>query len=164
MALATARRSPVDYSRDIYTVSRVTAEVRAVLEGSFPLLWVQGEVCSLSRPASGHLYFNLKDGAAQIRCAFFRGKARLLNFKPANGQEVLLRARVGLYEARGDFQLIVEHMEPAGDGALRLALEQLKQRLAADGLFAEAASVNSRSIRDRWASLPRRPARRCMTC
>lgn len=136
--LSSVANARVDFARDIYTVSRLTAEVRAVLDGSFPLLWVQGEVCSLSRPASGHLYFNLKDGASQVRCAFFRAKARLTAFKVANGQEVLVRARVGLYEARGDFQLIVEHLEPAGDGALRIALEELKRRLAAEGLFAEA--------------------------
>ncbi len=135
----TARKSVpiIDFSRDIYSVSRLNAEVRAVLDGSFPLLWVQGELSNLSQPASGHLYFSLKDGASQVRCAMFRSKRRLLGFQPANGQQLLVRARVGLYEPRGDFQLIVEQMEPAGDGALRLALEQLKQRLAAEGLFAE---------------------------
>ena len=128
----------IDFSRDIYSVSRLNAEVRAVLDGSFPLLWVQGELSNLAQPASGHLYFSLKDGASQVRCAMFRAKRRLLGFQPANGQQLLARARVGLYEPRGEFQLIVEQMEPAGDGALRLALEQLKQRLAAEGLFAEA--------------------------
>ncbi len=127
----------LDFSRDIYTVSRLNAEVRAVLDGSFPLLWVEGELSNLSQPASGHLYFSLKDAASQVRCAMFRGKQRLLGFRPVNGQRLLLRARVGLYEQRGDYQLIVEHMEPAGDGALRLSLERLKQRLAAEGLFAE---------------------------
>lgn len=125
----------IDFSREIYTVSRLNAEVRAVLDASFPLLWVQGELSNLSQPASGHLYFSLKDGASQVRCALFRGKRRLLAMQPRNGQQVLARARVGLYEARGDFQLIVEHLEPAGDGALRLALDQLKQRLADEGLF-----------------------------
>lgn len=136
----TARKSPpiIDVSRDIYSVSRLNAEVRAVLDGSFPLLWVQGELSNLSQPASGHLYFSLKDGASQVRGALFRSKRRLLGFQPVNGQQLLVRARVGLYEPRGDFQLIVEQMEPAGDGALRLALEQLKRRLAAEGLFAEA--------------------------
>ncbi|MBK5931249.1 exodeoxyribonuclease VII large subunit [Halochromatium salexigens] len=137
--MPTSPASPIiDFSRDLYSVSRLNAEVRAVLDGSFPLLWVQGELSNLSQPASGHLYFSLKDGASQVRCAMFRGKRRRLGFQPANGQQLLVRARVGLYEPRGDFQLIVEQMEPAGDGALRLALEQLKQRLAADGLFAEA--------------------------
>lgn len=126
----------IDFSRDIYTVSRLNAEVRAVLDGSFPLLWVQGELSNLSQPASGHLYFSLKDGASQVRCALFRAKRRLLSLQPSNGQQVLVRARVGLYEPRGDYQLIVEQMEPAGDGALRQRLEQLKQRLADEGLFA----------------------------
>lgn len=129
--------SIIDFSRDIYTVSRLNAEVRAVLDGSFPLLWVQGELSNCSQPASGHLYFSLRDAASQVRCAMFRSKRRLLSFQPVNGQQVLIRARIGLYEPRGDYQLIVEQMEPAGDGALRLALEQLKRRLAAEGLFAD---------------------------
>ena len=136
--MLTSLTSPViDFSRDIYSVSRLNAEVRSVLDGSFPLLWVQGELSNLSQPASGHLYFSLKDGASQVRCAMFRSKRRLLAFQPANGQQVLVRARVGLYEPRGDFQLIVERVEPAGDGALRVELEQLKRRLAAEGLFAD---------------------------
>lgn len=137
MSIPAAPRS-ADFTRDIYSVSRLNAEVRSVLDGSFPLLWVQGEISNLAQPASGHLYFSLKDAASQVRCALFRGKRRLLAFRPSNGAQVVVRARVGLYEPRGDYQLIVEHMEPAGDGALRLALEQLKQRLAAEGLFADA--------------------------
>lgn len=132
---AALARAPLDFSRDIWTVSRLTSEVGAVLTGSFPLLWVQGELSNLAQPASGHLYFTLKDLAAQVRCALFRPKRRLLAFTPANGQQVLLRARVGLYEPRGDFQLICEHMEPAGEGALRLELDQRQRRLAAEGLF-----------------------------
>jgi exodeoxyribonuclease VII large subunit len=132
------RDSALDFTRDIFTVSRLNREVRAVLEGSFPLLWVEGELSNLSQPASGHLYFTLKDVAAQVRCAMFRSRRLLLAFRPAPGQQVLVRARVGLYEGRGDFQLIVEHMEPAGEGALRLALERLKRKLSAEGLF-EAA-------------------------
>lgn len=124
-----------DFSRDIYSVSRLAREARAVLEGSFPLLWVEGELSNLAQPASGHIYFSLKDEAAQVRCAMFRPRRLLLGFRPANGQHVLVRARVSLYEGRGEFQLIVEHMEPAGEGALRLELERLKQRLAAEGLF-----------------------------
>jgi exodeoxyribonuclease VII large subunit len=137
-SFAAGADSVVDFDRDIWTVSRLNAEVRAVLDGSFPLLWVQGEISNLSRPASGHLYFSLKDDAAQVRCAMFRFKRRLLRFEPGNGDQVLLRARVGLYEPRGDFQLIVESMEPAGEGALRQQLERLKRRLAAEGLFDEA--------------------------
>jgi len=128
----------LDFSRDVFSVSRLNREVRAVLEGSFPLLWVEGEVSNLAQPASGHIYFSLKDSVAQVRCAMFRSKRLLLSFRPANHQQVLVRARVGLYEGRGEFQLVVEHMEPAGEGALRLQLERLKQKLAAEGLFDEA--------------------------
>ncbi len=125
----------LDFSRDVWTVSRLAREVRAVLEGSFPLLWVEGEISNLSQPASGHIYFSLKDPAAQVRCAMFRNKRLLLGFRPANGQQVLARVRVSLYEGRGDFQLVVEHLEPAGEGALRLEFERLKRKLAAEGLF-----------------------------
>jgi exodeoxyribonuclease VII large subunit len=121
--------------RDIYTVSRLVRETRSVLEGSFPLIWISGEISNLAQPASGHIYFSLKDEIAQVRCAMFRMKRQRLRFQPQNGQQVMLRARVSLYEARGEFQLIAEHMEPAGEGALRLAFEQLKQKLAAEGLF-----------------------------
>jgi len=127
--------SPLDFSRDVYSVSRLNREARAILEGSFPLLWVAGELSNLAQPVSGHIYFSLKDPTAQVRCAMFRSKRLLLGFKPANHQQVLVRARVGLYEGRGEFQLVVEHMEPAGEGALRLELERLKQKLAAAGLF-----------------------------
>jgi len=128
--------SPINFERDIYSVSRLNSEVRAVLEGSFPLLWVEGEISNLSRPSSGHVYFSLKDPHAQVRCALFRMRRTHLRFQPTNGMQVLVRARVGLYEGRGEFQLIVEHMEPAGEGALRQAFEQLKRKLAAEGLFA----------------------------
>ncbi|RMG28847.1 MAG: exodeoxyribonuclease VII large subunit [Gammaproteobacteria bacterium] len=124
--------------RDVYTVSRLTAEARDLLEAHFPLIWVEGEVSNLSRPASGHLYFTLKDPKAQVRCAMFRNRNRHLGFRPENGMQVLVRAGVSLYEARGDFQLIVEEMEEAGHGALQRAFEALKRRLAAEGLFAEA--------------------------
>jgi len=135
MSFAAGADTLVDFTRDIWSVSRLNSEVRAVLDGSFPLLWVQGELSNLSQPASGHIYFTLKDEAAQVRCAMFRFKRRLLQFKPANGEQVLIRARIGLYEPRGDYQLIVERMEPAGEGALRVELERRKRRLAAEGLF-----------------------------
>lgn len=133
-----ASAAKADFTRDIYSVARLASEVRAVLDGSFPLLWVRGELSNLAQPASGHIYFSLKDAAAQVRCAMFRSKRILLPFRPENGQQVLVRARVTLYEPRGDFQLVVEHMEPGGEGALRLAFERLKQKLAAEGLFDEA--------------------------
>ena len=123
--------------RDIYTITRLNREVRAVLEDSFPpSLWVRGEISNLARPGSGHIYFSLKDKHSQVRCAMFRSANRHLRFPLENGQEVLARAGVSLYEGRGEFQLIVEHMEPAGAGALQQAFEKLKQKLHEEGLFA----------------------------
>lgn len=122
-------------SEPVLTVSQLNREARLLLEQAFPALWVTGEISNLARPASGHLYFSLKDEQAQVRCALFRGAARSLRFLPDNGQQVLVRARIGLYEARGEYQLIIEHMEPAGDGLLLRRLEELKKRLAAEGLF-----------------------------
>ncbi|MEJ2108256.1 MAG: exodeoxyribonuclease VII large subunit [Acidiferrobacteraceae bacterium] len=121
---------------DLYTVSRLAREVKALLESGFGTILLEGEISNLARPASGHLYFSLKDDKAQIRCAFFRGAQRGLAARPEDGMQVLVRARVSLYEARGDFQLIVEHLEPAGEGALRQAFDALKSRLAAENLFA----------------------------
>ncbi len=121
--------------RKIYSIAHLNREARALLEGSFPLVWVEGEISNLARPASGHIYFSLKDEQAQVRCAMFKMRRRQLNFQPENGSAVLARARVSLYEARGDYQLIVEHLEEAGDGRLRRQFEQLKQRLAGEGLF-----------------------------
>jgi exodeoxyribonuclease VII large subunit len=125
-------------TRDLYTITRLNREVRTLLEGSFPAsLWVQGEISNLARPASGHLYFTLKDPSAQVRCAMFRGRNQLLKFNPENGMEVITRAGVSLYEGRGEFQLVIEQMEPAGAGALQKAFEELKQRLYQEGLFNE---------------------------
>ncbi len=121
--------------RDIFSVSRLVRESKAVLEGSFPLLWVEGEISNLARPASGHIYFTLKDEAAQVRCAMFRMRSLHLGFRPTNGQRVTARVRVSLYEARGEFQLIAEHMEEAGFGALQREFEALKNRLGREGLF-----------------------------
>ncbi|HHJ80080.1 MAG TPA: exodeoxyribonuclease VII large subunit [Candidatus Tenderia electrophaga] len=122
-------------NRDIFSVSRLVRETKAVLEGSFPLLWLEGEISNFSRPSSGHMYFTLKDEAAQVRCAMFRGKNMHLRIKPKNGMQVLVRARLTLYEARGDFQIIIEHMEEAGLGALQRAFDELKSRLGQEGLF-----------------------------
>lgn len=124
--------------RELYSVSRLNREARAVLEGHFPLLWVEGEISNLARPRSGHIYFSLKDEFAQVRCAMFRMRVGNLRFTPKDGMQVMARVRIGLYEPRGDFQLQVEHMEESGDGALRRAFEALKQRLDQEGLF-EAA-------------------------
>ncbi|MDH5572975.1 MAG: exodeoxyribonuclease VII large subunit [Gammaproteobacteria bacterium] len=122
-------------NRDIYTISRLNREVRTVLEGSFPLIWLEAEVSNFSCPASGHWYFSLKDEAAQVRCAMFRNQNRLLRFRPENGMQVLVRAHIGLYEARGEFQIIIEHMEEAGNGALQRAFDQLKLKLHKEGMF-----------------------------
>ena len=125
-------------ARDILTPSQLNALARDILEGSFPLIWVEGELGNVSRPASGHLYFTLKDERAQVRCAMFRPKSTWLKFAPREGLRVLARGRLTLYEARGDYQLVLEHMEEAGEGALRRAFEALKAKLAADGVFDEA--------------------------
>ncbi len=127
--------SPTLPQRDIFSVSRLVRESKAVLEGSFPLLWVEGEISNLARPASGHIYFTLKDEAAQVRCAMFKMRVAHLGFRPANGQRVTARVRVSLYEARGEFQLITEQMEEAGFGALQRKFEALKNRLGREGLF-----------------------------
>ena len=126
-------------AREVYTVSRLNREARNLVEGGFPPLWIEGELSNLSRPGSGHLYFSLKDHDAQVRCAMFRMAASRVRFAPRDGLKVLARARVTLYEARGEFQLQVEHLEEAGEGALRRAFEALKTRLAAEGLFDQAA-------------------------
>jgi len=122
-------------TRDIYSITRLNREVKAVLEGSFPPLWVQGEISNLARPSSGHLYFTLKDKYSQVRCAMFKGRNQVLKFSPENGVEVLAQASISLYEGRGEFQLIINQLEPAGVGALQLAFEQLKERLQQEGLF-----------------------------
>ena len=126
-------------AREVYTVSRLNREARNLVEGGFPPLWIEGELSNLSRPGSGHVYFSLKDHDAQVRCAMFRTAATRLRFEPRDGLRVLARARVTMYEARGEFQLQVEHLEEAGEGALRRAFEALKTRLASEGLFEQAA-------------------------
>ena len=121
--------------REILTPSALNRLARELIEGALPLIWIEGELSNVSRPASGHLYFTLKDSQAQVRCAMFKPRSTWLRFKPADGTHVLARARVSLYEARGEFQLLVEHMEEAGEGALRRAFELLKTKLQAEGLF-----------------------------
>ena len=122
--------------KKIYTVSRLNQEVQRLLESGFGTLWLQGELSNLSRPASGHFYFSLKDSQAQIRCAMFKGRNRYIDFQPDNGDAVIVRGKLGLYAARGDYQLIVEHMEPAGAGKLQAAFEATKKALDARGWFA----------------------------
>lgn len=130
--------APENADGQVYTPAGLNREARALLEGSFPLIWIEGEISNLARPRSGHMYFSLKDANAQVRCALFRGRARHLRFEPEDGLAVLLRGRVSLYEARGEFQLIVDHVEPAGEGALRREFERLRMKLEAEGLFADA--------------------------
>ena len=120
----------------IYQVSELSSEARQLLEASYPNIWVEGELSNLARPASGHLYFSLKDDKSQVRCAFFRNRMNKLDCKPADGMKVRIRAQVSLYENRGDFQLIVTHLEESGLGNLQIAFEKLKQKLATEGLFA----------------------------
>ena len=121
--------------RQIFSVSELNRSVRHLLETQLPMLWVEGEISNFARPASGHWYLTLKDGQAQVRCAMFRNSNMRVNFKPGNGTQVLVRGRVGLYEGRGDYQLIIEHMEEAGFGALQRQFDELKQKLASEGLF-----------------------------
>ena len=133
--------------REVLTPSALNRLVRDLVEDALPLIWIEGEISNLSRAGSGHLYFTLKDSAAQVRCAMFKPRSTWLRFKPTDGMHVLARGRVSLYEARGEFQLLVEHLEEAGEGALRREFEQLKARLAAEGLFAPSASVRCRASR-----------------
>jgi exodeoxyribonuclease VII large subunit len=144
---------PIDDSdppaaREVLTPSGLNRLARDLLEDALPLVWIEGELSNCSRPASGHLYFTLKDKTAQVRCAMFKPRSTWLKFRPTEGLHVLARARVSLYEARGEFQLIVEHLEEAGEGALQREFARLKARLAAEGLFDAA----------RKRPLPRQPA------
>ena len=122
-------------NRTILSVTDLNSEVNLMLNRGFSLLWVEGEISNLSQPSSGHIYFSLKDNKAQIRCAMFRNRNMKLNIQPKNGMKVLVRGRVGLYEPRGDYQLIAEHMEDAGVGELQRQFEALKQKLSDSGLF-----------------------------
>jgi exodeoxyribonuclease VII large subunit len=122
-------------AREVFTISRLNREARALLERGLGSVWLEGEISNLSRPSSGHWYFSLKDESAQVRCAMFRQRNLLVRFPVRDGTQVLARGRVSLYEARGEFQVVVEHLEEAGEGILRRRFEQLKQKLATEGLF-----------------------------
>jgi len=135
--------------RIVYTVSRLNREVRLLVERGLGVLWVQGELSNLSAPSSGHWYFSLKDRNSQLRCAMFRQRNTAVGFTPKVGQQVLARGRVTLYEPRGDYQFVVDHLEEAGVGALQREFERLKSKLAAEGLFAS----------ERKRPLPRFPRR-----
>ncbi|MGO9620070.1 MAG: exodeoxyribonuclease VII large subunit, partial [Desulfobaccales bacterium] len=120
----------------IYTVSSLSREIRERLESHFSLVWVSGEVSNLRQPLSGHYYFTLKDAGAQLRAVLFKGSHQHLRFKPQEGSQFLCRGRLTVYEPRGEYQLVVDYLEPLGLGALAQAFEALKTRLQAEGLFA----------------------------
>jgi exodeoxyribonuclease VII large subunit len=124
--------------RVVCTVSELAMRIKAQLEDQFPAVWVEGEISNLRTPSSGHAYFTLKDDGAQLRCVLFRGRGRRVAFQPEDGMQVLAFGGLDVYLARGEYQLVVELLEPKGVGALQLAFEQLKRRLAAEGLFEEA--------------------------
>ncbi|NDO79445.1 exodeoxyribonuclease VII large subunit [Citrobacter sp. NCU1] len=119
----------------IFTVSRLNQTVRLLLEQEMGQVWISGEISNFTQPSSGHWYFTLKDDTAQVRCAMFRNSNRRVTFRPQHGQQVLVRANITLYEPRGDYQIIVESMQPAGEGLLQQKYEQLKAALQAEGLF-----------------------------
>ncbi|MGK8932170.1 exodeoxyribonuclease VII large subunit [Pluralibacter gergoviae] len=119
----------------IFTVSRLNQTVRLLLEQEMGQVWISGEISNFSQPSSGHWYFTLKDDNAQVRCAMFRNSNRRVTFRPQHGQQVLVRANITLYEPRGDYQIIAESMQPAGEGLLQQKYELLKEKLSAEGLF-----------------------------
>lgn len=122
--------------REIFNVSQLNRQAKRLLEGHFNQVWIEGEISNLARPSSGHWYFSLKDTRAQVRCAMFRNSNQRLRFQPEDGQKIIVRAKLSLFEARGDYQLIVDSMEPLGTGDLARAFEELKNHLANEGLFA----------------------------
>ena len=123
------------FERKILTVGDLTGRLKDLIETEYGLIWVAGEISNLKKPASGHIYFTLKDSQAQLRAVMFRTKQRYLDFTPKDGNQVLARGRLTVYEPRGEYQLVAEFLEPHGEGALRLAFEKLKRTLAAEGLF-----------------------------
>ncbi|MBU1332218.1 MAG: exodeoxyribonuclease VII large subunit [Gammaproteobacteria bacterium] len=139
----------LNLDREVLSVSQLNNRARLLLEDVFSGIWVEGEISNLARPASGHVYFTLKDGQAQVRCALFRQNAAKVRQALRDGLAVKVRGKVSLFEGRGDYQLILDTVEPAGDGALRLAFEALKDKLGAEGLFAA----------ERKIALPRHPTR-----
>lgn len=139
----------LNLDREVLSVSQLNNRARLLLEDVFASVWVEGEISNLAKPASGHVYFTLKDSQAQVRCALFRQNAARVRQALRDGLAVKVRGKVSLFEGRGDYQLIVDALEPAGDGALRLAFEALKEKLAGEGLFAAA----------RKAALPAHPRR-----
>ena len=128
-------RSPGKLEKSIYTVGQLNGEIKNLVESSYRSIWVEGEISGLSCPASGHIYFSLKEGNSLIRCAFFRNRQIRGNLIPKDGSQVLLQGQISYYEPRGDLQLIVSYVEESGEGALRRAFEMLKKKLLSEGLF-----------------------------
>ena len=126
-----------DQQETVLSVSNLNKMARGLLESNFPAVAVKGEISNLATPASGHWYLTLKDKTSQLRCAMFAGRNRFVRFKPQNGNQIIVWGKLSIYEGRGDYQLIVDSMEEAGDGALRRAFEDLKRKLQAEGLFSE---------------------------
>lgn len=124
-------------SSTVYQVSDLADEMRRLMEASYPEVWIEGELSSLSTPASGHLYFSLKDERSQLRCAMFKGRAGISRYRPKAGDLVRVRAKISVYTARGDLQCIVQHIEEAGEGLLQRRFEALKQKLSQEGLFSQ---------------------------
>ncbi len=131
----------LNLDREVLTVSQLNGRARVLLEDVFSNIWVEGEISNLARPASGHMYFTLKDSGAQVRCALFRQNAQRVRQALKDGLAVKVRGKVSLFEGRGDYQLILDTVEPAGDGALRLAFDALKDKLMAEGLFSAERKV-----------------------
>ncbi len=125
----------MNQSHTVYQVSELTNEMRRLMETSYPEIWIEGELSSLSAPASGHVYFSLKDERSQLRCAMFKGRASISRYKPKAGDLVRVRAKISVYGARGDLQCVVQHIEEAGEGLLQRRFEELKQELNRQGLF-----------------------------
>lgn len=133
---------PILEETHVFTVSHLNAQIKSLLESNYRYIWVRGEISNFRRPASGHYYFTLKDEQSQIRGVLFRAQQRNLRFTPEDGLEVMCQGRISVYEPRGEYQLIVEIMEPKGLGALQLAFEQLKKKLNAEGLFDPAQKLS----------------------
>ena len=131
----------IENEKHIYTVSELTKYIRAIVEESFPGIWIEGEIANFVHHSSGHIYFSLRDKGATIKCAFFKYSNQKLKFEPKNGMKVICRGSVSVYEPRGDYQLIVEDLEPKGIGALQLQFQQLKEKLEKEGLFDERNKI-----------------------
>ena len=132
------QKLPEEESQHVFTVSELTRGIRSILEQAFDTVWVEGEISNYVLAQSGHAYFSLKDETSQVRCVFFKGNRIRVKFDPEDGDQVLLFGRVNVYEPRGEYQIVVEAMEPRGLGALQKAFEQLKAKLEKEGLFDEA--------------------------